>query len=134
MAVWTAASNSLASAAKAVNPRNSSESLRSLREWTATHLVVMSVRHEESEKIACLNAGADDYLTKPFTMGELLARLRAALKRAFSSAAIEVFKAGVGPLLRVAACGIQPFLGRAGVIRFASLFGTSRSGGVATGS
>jgi two-component system KDP operon response regulator KdpE len=54
----------------------------------------MSVRHEESEKIACLDAGADDYLTKPFTMGELLARLRAALRRAFGSPRIEIFTAG----------------------------------------
>jgi two-component system KDP operon response regulator KdpE len=46
------------------------------------------------QKIACLDAGADDYLTKPFTMGELLARLRAALRRAFGSARTEVFKAG----------------------------------------
>lgn len=68
--------------------------LRRLREWTSTPIVVMSVRHEESEKIACLDAGADDYLTKPFTMGELLARLRAALRRAFGSARIEVFKCG----------------------------------------
>jgi two-component system KDP operon response regulator KdpE len=70
------------------------EVLRRLREWTAAPIVVMSVRHEESEKIACLDAGADDYLTKPFTMGELLARLRAALRRAFGSARIEVFKTG----------------------------------------
>lgn len=53
------------------------EVLKCLREWTSTPIVVMSVRHEESEKIACLDAGADDYLTKPFTMGEFLARLRA---------------------------------------------------------
>lgn len=54
------------------------EVLRRLRESTSTPIVVMSVRHEESEKIACLDAGADDHLTKPFTMGELLARLCAA--------------------------------------------------------
>ncbi len=70
------------------------EVLGSLRECTTTPVVVMSVRHEESEKIACLDAGADDYLTKPFTMGKLLARLRAALRRAFGSATIEVFTAG----------------------------------------
>jgi two-component system KDP operon response regulator KdpE len=70
------------------------EVLKRLREWTSTPIVVMSVRHEEAEKIACLDAGADDYLTKPFTMGELLARLRAALRRAFGSARIEVFKTG----------------------------------------
>ena len=68
--------------------------LKRLREWTSTPIVVMSVRHEESEKIACLDAGADDYLTKPFTMGELLARLRAALRRAFGSARIESFRSG----------------------------------------
>jgi two-component system KDP operon response regulator KdpE len=70
------------------------EVLRRLREWTSTPIVVMSVRHEESEKIACLDAGADDYLTKPFSMSELLARLRAALRRAFGSARIEIFKTG----------------------------------------
>ena len=68
--------------------------LKRMREWTSTPIIVMSVRHEESEKIACLDAGADDYLTKPFTMGELLARLRAALRRAFGSARIEIFKTG----------------------------------------
>jgi PleD family two-component response regulator len=45
------------------------EVLRRLRAWTSTPIVVMSVRNQESEKIACLDAGADDYLTKPFTMG-----------------------------------------------------------------
>ncbi len=70
------------------------EVLRRLRDQTSTPIVVMSVRHEEAEKIACLDAGADDYLTKPFTMGELLARLRAALRRAFGSARVEVFMAG----------------------------------------
>ncbi len=68
--------------------------LRHLRKQTTSPILVMSVRHEESEKIACLDAGADDYLTKPFTMGELLARLRAALRRAFGSQTNEVFKAG----------------------------------------
>ena len=70
------------------------EVLRRLRAWTSTPIVVMSVRDQESEKIACLDAGADDYLTKPFTMGELLARLRAVLRRAFGAAQSEVFIAG----------------------------------------
>ncbi len=48
----------------------------------------------ESEKIACLDAGADDYLTKPFTMGELLARIRAALRRALGTSRPEVFLSG----------------------------------------
>ncbi len=68
--------------------------LRRLRDETTSPIIVMSVRHEESEKIACLDAGADDYLTKPFTMGELLARLRAALRRAFGADRNEIFTAG----------------------------------------
>ncbi len=68
--------------------------LRSLREWTSTPIIVLSSRHEEAEKIACLDEGADDYITKPFTMGELLARLRAALRRAFGIPRSEVFTAG----------------------------------------
>ena len=70
------------------------EVIQQLRGWTTTPIVIMSVRHEESEKIACLDAGADDYVTKPFTMGELLARLRAALRRALGSSRNEVFIVG----------------------------------------
>jgi two-component system KDP operon response regulator KdpE len=65
-----------------------------LRESTNVPIIVMSVRQDESEKIACLDTGADDYLTKPFTMGELLARLRAALRRAFGTPRNQVFEAG----------------------------------------
>src|SRR5664279_5623618 len=68
--------------------------LRRLREWTTVPIIMLSVRHEESEKIACLDNGADDYITKPFTMGELLARLRAALRRAFGTPRSDVFTAG----------------------------------------
>jgi len=68
--------------------------LRDLREWTTTPIIVLSSRHEEAEKIACLDNGADDYITKPFTMGELLARVRAALRRAFGIPRNEVFTAG----------------------------------------
>jgi len=52
-----------------------------LREWTQTPIIILSVQGEESAKIAALDAGADDYLTKPFGAGELLARIRAALRR-----------------------------------------------------
>ena len=55
---------------------------RLFREWTQTPIIILSVRKEESEKIAALDAGADDYVTKPFGAGELLARIRAALRRA----------------------------------------------------
>ncbi len=54
---------------------------RRLREWTEVPILVLSVREDETEKIAALDSGADDYLTKPFSLGELLARLRALLRR-----------------------------------------------------
>ncbi|HWJ62793.1 MAG TPA: response regulator [Acidimicrobiales bacterium] len=52
-----------------------------LRGWTNVPIIVLSVRDAEVDKIAALDAGADDYVTKPFSMGELLARLRAATRR-----------------------------------------------------
>jgi two-component system, OmpR family, KDP operon response regulator KdpE len=52
-----------------------------LREWTQTPIIILSVQADESEKIAALDAGADDYLTKPFGSGELLARIRATMRR-----------------------------------------------------
>lgn len=58
------------------------EVIRRLREWSEVPIVVLSVREQETDKIAALDAGADDYLTKPFGAGELLARLRAARRRA----------------------------------------------------
>ena len=58
------------------------EVTRLLREWTRIPIIILSVRGSENDKIAALDAGADDYLTKPFGVGELLARLRAALRRA----------------------------------------------------
>lgn len=57
------------------------EVTRLLRLWTQTPIIVLSVRGSEADKIAALDAGADDYLTKPFSTGELLARLRAAVRR-----------------------------------------------------
>lgn len=51
-----------------------------LREWSSVPIVVLSVRADETDKIAALDAGADDYVTKPFGTGELLARIRAALR------------------------------------------------------
>ncbi len=56
------------------------EVTQQLREWTSTTIIVLSVRDQEQDKIAALDAGADDYLTKPFSTGELLARLRVALR------------------------------------------------------
>jgi two-component system KDP operon response regulator KdpE len=57
------------------------EVCKRLREWTSLPIIVLSARERETDKIAALDAGADDYLTKPFGMGELLARVRAALRR-----------------------------------------------------
>lgn len=58
------------------------EVTRTLREWARMPIIVLSARGRESDKIAALDAGADDYLTKPFGVGELLARVRVALRHA----------------------------------------------------
>ncbi len=59
---------------------------RRLREWAATPIIVLSARGFEQDKIRALDAGADDYLTKPFGVGELLARIRVALRHAATPA------------------------------------------------
>jgi two-component system, OmpR family, KDP operon response regulator KdpE len=56
--------------------------IHGLRGWTHIPIVVLSARQDQADKVAALDAGADDYLSKPFGMDELLARLRAALRRA----------------------------------------------------
>jgi two-component system KDP operon response regulator KdpE len=53
-----------------------------MREWTATPIIVISAREQEQDKVKALDAGADDYLTKPFSAGELMARIRVALRHA----------------------------------------------------
>jgi two-component system, OmpR family, KDP operon response regulator KdpE len=58
------------------------EVTRRLREWTQIPIIVISVRDREEDKVAALDAGADDYLTKPFGVDELMARLRVVLRRA----------------------------------------------------
>jgi two-component system KDP operon response regulator KdpE len=60
------------------------EVIRRLRRWSGVPVVVLSARHGSEDKIQALDAGADDYVTKPFGMDELLARLRAALRRGMS--------------------------------------------------
>jgi two-component system KDP operon response regulator KdpE len=71
--------------------------LRRLRAWTAVPVIVLSARGQEEDKVAALDAGADDYMAKPFDVGELLARVRAALGRAARAPAGDddaVFRAG----------------------------------------
>jgi two-component system, OmpR family, KDP operon response regulator KdpE len=56
------------------------EVTRQLREWTSTPIIILSVREQEADKVAALDAGADDYMTKPFGISELLARIRVAMR------------------------------------------------------
>jgi two-component system KDP operon response regulator KdpE len=66
------------------------EVVRGLRSWTSIPVIVLTVRDSERDKVAALDAGADDYVTKPFGMDELLARLRAALRRGASGVELPV--------------------------------------------
>ncbi len=68
--------------------------LKRLREWSHVPVVVLSVRDREEDKIAALDNGADDYVTKPFSTGELLARLRVAQRHATPSSEATVFHSG----------------------------------------
>jgi two-component system KDP operon response regulator KdpE len=61
------------------------EVTRRLREWSQTPIIILSVREAEHDKIAALDAGADDYLTKPFGTGELMARMRVVMRRLSST-------------------------------------------------
>jgi two-component system KDP operon response regulator KdpE len=70
------------------------EVLRRLREWTPTPVIMLSVRDADRDKVAALDAGADDYLTKPFSVDELLARLRVAQRHAQPGPAAAVFAQG----------------------------------------
>jgi len=70
------------------------EVLKRLREWSRVPVIVLSVRDREDDKVAALDAGADDYVTKPFNSGELLARLRAALRHVQPQGADAIFRNG----------------------------------------
>jgi two-component system KDP operon response regulator KdpE len=70
------------------------EVTRRLREWSQTPIIIVSVREQENDKIAALDAGADDYLTKPFSAGELMARIRVALRRSVQSESEPIFTSG----------------------------------------
>jgi two-component system KDP operon response regulator KdpE len=68
--------------------------LRRLREWSDVPVLILSVRDDPDEKVAALDAGADDYVTKPFDTAELLARVRAAQRRSLTETGEPVFKTG----------------------------------------
>lgn len=68
--------------------------LQRLREWSQIPVIVLSVRNADTDKITLLDAGADDYLTKPFSLGELLARLRLALRHVAPQPETALFQTG----------------------------------------
>ncbi len=68
--------------------------LKRLREWSHVPVIVLSVRDREDDKVTALDAGADDYVTKPFATGELLARLRAALRHSQEAGGEALFQTG----------------------------------------
>jgi two-component system, OmpR family, KDP operon response regulator KdpE len=70
------------------------EVLRRLREWSEAPVLVLSVRNDEEGKVAALDSGAEDYVTKPFSTPELLARLRAAQRKTRPEEEVSIFKSG----------------------------------------
>lgn len=68
------------------------EVIRRIRQWSQVPIIVLSVRDREDDKVKALDAGADDYLTKPFGVGELLARIRVALRRSLQQAPEPVYR------------------------------------------
>jgi two-component system KDP operon response regulator KdpE len=71
------------------------EACRRIREWTNTPIIILSVREDEKDKVRALNEGADDYVTKPFGIEELLARIKVALRHSTeTTAAAPVFTTG----------------------------------------
>ncbi len=68
------------------------EVTRQLREWTQTPIIILSVRERDQDKIGALDAGADDYLIKPFSVGELNARIRVALRHSYKTETQPVFQ------------------------------------------
>jgi two-component system KDP operon response regulator KdpE len=70
------------------------EVIKRIREWSPVPIIVLSVREREDDKVKALDAGADDYLTKPFGVGELLARIRVALRRSLQQTPEPVYRIG----------------------------------------
>ncbi len=70
------------------------EVIKRIREWSKVPIIVLSVREREDDKVMALDVGADDYLTKPFGAGELLARIRATLRRSLQSVPESIYSTG----------------------------------------
>jgi two-component system KDP operon response regulator KdpE len=70
------------------------EVLKRIREWSRVPVIILSVRDRENDKVAALDAGADDFVTKPFSSGELLARLRTTLRRSQPQTGVSIFRSG----------------------------------------
>lgn len=71
------------------------EVIAAVRQWSSVPIIVVSARGSEAEKVACLEAGADDYVTKPFGMAELMARMKVALRRVITQSTDQpVFESG----------------------------------------
>ncbi len=68
--------------------------LRRIREWTKTPVIILSVRDSDQDKVGALDAGADDYLTKPFSTDELMARIRVAMRHTAPKEEMLIFKTG----------------------------------------
>jgi two-component system KDP operon response regulator KdpE len=75
------------------------EVCRQLREWSELPVIVVSVRDSEQDKVKALDSGADDYITKPFGVEELLARIRVALRRRLAAQGLKDLQVRVGPVL-----------------------------------
>lgn len=87
---------------------NGIEVTRRIREWTDTPIIILSVQNQDRDKIEALDAGADDFLTKPFSVGELTARLRVAMRHARKEEMEPVFRVGklcVDLAARMVTCG-----------------------------
>lgn len=74
---------------------NGVEFIKKIREWSKTPIIILSVRSDDSDKIEAFDSGANDYVTKPFSIGELMARIRASLRDTLQQSNIEpIFTAG----------------------------------------
>jgi two-component system KDP operon response regulator KdpE len=87
------------------------EVIRQVREWSRMPIIILSARGQEHQKVDALDAGADDYLTKPFSVGELVARIRVSLRHAVQDSAVSSEPVFTIDCLRVDLARRQVFVG-----------------------